>query len=231
MTDADKHFIVAPAIHLENTTDFVNAFDSTIAFERLILIDNTDDECISLMEEYVFHTIGFGCNAGVATAWNTGIDYALRRGAEMVTLMSTSCRTDGRDLCTIADFCIEQPQWQFGFESMVGWKCITFGRRTLQSVGEFDEKFWPAYFEDNDYIWRMRVADILPRKPDVSNHQLLPWMPTLRPEIVQDAHALHHCDIEVNFAGLEEYYISKWGGKPGEEQWTTPFIGCEGEAM
>lgn len=216
-----KHFIVAPAIHLQNTLGFVDALDSKIARDRLILVDNTDKGIITgALIGRAYNGYAAGANIGVATAWNIGIQIALHAGAEMVTLMSTSCRTNGRDLCEIADFCIEQPQWQWGFESRVGWKCITFGRRTIEQVGLFDEKFWPAYFEDNDYVWRLRCAGILPPvgEPRIN----LPWVPTLKPDIVMDAHAIHYCDIEVNFAGLEEYYTSKWGGKPGEEQWTIP---------
>lgn len=221
-----SHFIVAPAIHLGNTRGFLDSISDEIRAERIILIDNTDDDSIGIeFGGCVYAVLRQGRNSGVAHSWNAGVRIALVAGAEMVTICSTSLRfNDGAEgLCRTADLATENGQFPYGFESMNGWRCITFNKRTLVDVGPFDERFSPAYFEDNDYIWRMRCAGILEPAGGDRSLRKVPWVGALKYDVVEDAHAIKNCDIVVDFVSLREYYSSKWGGPPGEEQFTIPF--------
>lgn len=224
-----KHYFVVPAIHLENTSSFLASLGNDIALERVILIDNTPDGVIAdRLADIVAHSVTNNHNAGVGPSWNTGAQLALAQGAEFVTLTSTSMRLQpdgGAALCRTADLAAENGQWPYGFESMNGWHLITLGRRTFDEVGYFDEEFAPAYYEDNDFIYRMRLAGILDTG-DRSKRKI-PWIGALRYRCVQDGHAIANgvkVDLEKNAA----YYAKKWGGLPGEEKFTTPFGFVEG---
>ena len=39
-----------------------------------------------------------------------------------------------------------------------GFNLFSVPRATAEKVGYFDENFYPAYFEDNDYVYRCRLA-------------------------------------------------------------------------
>lgn len=215
-----KHYIVAPAINVENTVGFLDSLDPEIIKQRVILIDNTEHADIKA-------AVGGGVavwhlpfrNIGVAASWNWGAVHALAHGATFVTLASTSMRLTpdgGRALCDIADFAADHDQWLYGFESLNGWHLITLGRKTFDEVGFFDEQFHPAYFEDNDYIHRMRLAGILEPADGDRSQRKIPWVPTLRYESMGDGLAIKsgvHADLDAN----RRRYIAKWGGPPGEE--------------
>jgi GT2 family glycosyltransferase len=90
-------------------------------------------------------------------------------------------------------------------------------RPTIASrVGFFDENFYPAYFEDNDYHYRISLAG-LNAFNDVSSPFYHYGSQT------QNANA----DIPVvppfAFELNRTYYIGKWGGAPGEEIFTHPY--------
>jgi GT2 family glycosyltransferase len=85
-------------------------------------------------------------------------------------------------------------------------------------VGPFDEKFRPAYFEDNDYDYRLRILAGLIRQ-EVSaatfDHVGSATMKAMTPEQLAKHHML--------FARSERYYMDKWGNTPGKERFTEPF--------
>lgn len=86
-----------------------------------------------------------------------------------------------------------------------------------EDIGPFDENFRPAYFEDNDYCYRTILkkykcvshmgAPFYHYGSQTQNGGGQPVVPGLQFELNRD------------------YYMSKWGGPPGQERWTVPFNG------
>ena len=95
----------------------------------------------------------------------------------------------------------------------IGWHLIAFHRRVFETVGRFDENFWPAYYEDIDFGRRMWLGFAQQQWPRI------------------------HCDVSlagfshgVDLGGavidndkLAAYYAEKWGGPKGEETYHRPF--------
>lgn len=48
------------------------------------------------------------------------------------------------------------------------WSCFALGAGAVARVGLFDERFHPAYFEDNDYERRCRLLGVPVRRSDVA---------------------------------------------------------------
>lgn len=217
-----NHLIVIPAIDPANLAACLDSMDPTVR-ERVMVIDNTDDGSIwdsvpTCQKSYR--------NIGVAASWNAGCRAGFEAGADFVTVCSSSMRFDpdgGVALTSTADFASAHRQWLWGFESLNGWHLFTVGRLTWERIGEFDEVFWPAYFEDNDYIWRMRCAGILPPAGPHTPDRKIPWIPTISYPCAGDALAVKSGAVTVDLAALEARYCEKWGGPPGHERWTSAY--------
>lgn len=86
----------------------------------------------------------------------------------------------------------------------------------VEKVGKFDEEFYPAYFEDNDYWYRMRLNDCstFAIKTELSHF----GSATIKS--YSDARMIQH---HQEFVKNREYYIKKWGGEPGNERYKSAF--------
>ena len=217
-----NHVIVIPAINAGNLAGCLDSMDPTVR-ARVLVVDNTPDRTCSPAGQPV---AAAGKNLGVAASWNLGCRDAFGGGADFVTVCSSSMRFDpdgGVALTATADFCTAHRQWLWGFESLNGWHLFTVGRLTWERIGEFDERFWPAYFEDNDYIWRMRCAGILPPAGPHTPDRKIPWVPWLNYRCVGDAQAVKSGAVTIDLAALEAVYVEKWGGPPGHELWAAAY--------
>lgn len=89
-------------------------------------------------------------------------------------------------------------------------------------VGPFDQRFKPAYFEDNDYDYRLRVLAGLIRE-EVSNATFDHVGSATVKAMTRQQRELGH----INFRKLARLYESKWGGSPGQERYKVPFAGVD----
>lgn len=229
-------------------TDHVICIPYVDQRELLACSGSMDDECRSRVTAFDNRPPH---NQGVAHAWNKGILWADEIGAQFLTLCSSSMRfgpvrrveregvavelgaaDGGRALCRTADLAGSQKQWPWGFESLNGWHLFTLGRKTWEAIGLFDERFFPAYFEDNDYIWRMRCAGILePRgeyfkgHPDFEDFSVrrIPWVGAIDYELTQDATSIKSGLVSVDMETNRRLYVDKWGGEPGHERTREPY--------
>jgi glycosyltransferase involved in cell wall biosynthesis len=94
--------------------------------------------------------------------------------------------------------------------------CFIISEENYLKSGGIDTNFHPAYFEDMDFFYRANllklkaaaVLDIVVNHTPGSTLKALP-------------------QYSQNLSRSEQYYINKWGGKPGEEKFTIPFNGKE----
>jgi len=101
-------------------------------------------------------------NLGVAASWNLGI----RCFPEVPFWM----------------FCSDDVTWLSGslgeLAALSGsgwvtlcrtsWAAFTVGCEVVDKVGLFDERFYPAYYEDDDYLWRCEQMSVEVRQGDVA---------------------------------------------------------------
>lgn len=95
--------------------------------------------------------------------------------------------------------------------------CVYLAKQAVfDRVGRFDERFFPAYFEDNDFCRRMRLAGIepLPVDGDGYLHDVSSTLAKFNPPEMEE----HHTQFREN----ERKYVAKWGGLPGHEIYDTP---------
>ena len=84
-------------------------------------------------------------------------------------------------------------------------------------IGPFDEHFIPAYFEDNDYDYRLKLLDLI--RYEVINATFDHYGSATMRALDERAITKHHR----SFGRNQRYYMKKWGGMPGAERFTEPF--------
>jgi GT2 family glycosyltransferase len=96
------------------------------------------------------------------------------------------------------------------------FSCFMVRPNILDKVGYFDENFVPAYYEDNDYHYRINL----------SGHKA--FSTTSAPYLHYGSQSMkeatsHTQDHGWFFPSNSFYYVSKWGGDPGNEIFVTPY--------
>lgn len=177
--------------------------------ERLTVVDNTGPGRLS-----------------VAASWNAGIDDMAAAGGDWLVICSESMRfgpAGGTDLdarlnaltggwvtaecdqtCTVvettgAGFC----------RNGYGFHLIALSAQLIGSVGRFDERYTPAFWEDCDYLHRIDLSGIggAVHLTNVDAH------------LAACEHSVAAGFVTASWADNAHVYISRWGGPPGEEQW------------
>lgn len=93
------------------------------------------------------------------------------------------------------------------------WCAFILPKTIWKSVGRFDECFFPAYYEDNSYAYRMKLQKKIHIKT-----------PLLNPFVYKSSQTL-----EKDYSILEsrkknrDLYIKMWGGEPTKEKFITPY--------
>lgn len=95
------------------------------------------------------------------------------------------------------------------------YSCFAITRKYLDVVGWFDEMFDPAFFEDNDSHYRIRLA----------GYEAAQWAPYFhhRGSTIKHDSERREFIIGKAFENCRKYYAQKWGGDPGHERFTKPF--------
>ncbi|NQU99600.1 MAG: hypothetical protein HQ538_02580, partial [Parcubacteria group bacterium] len=108
-------------------------------------------------------------NLGVSVGWNQGLKVALNTNSkhlllvnndiifdiDCIDLLSTKLRTTLYKLIA-ANHEEKRP----GEDHQVFWSCFMLTRSVIATIGYFDENFWPARCEDEDYHWRCDIVGI-----------------------------------------------------------------------
>lgn len=162
-----------------------------------------------------FRVTSTGDNLGVSPTWNKFIKEAKRDGYDAVIIANDDIRLNTGALSRFVEAMEENQFVYFSEQSAFGF--FGFHLSLIEAVGYFDENFWPAYFEDNDYFYRMQLADVVVRavSPPSYFHAGSATIGAFGAE-----RKLMHFH---NFQKNKQYYMKKWGGMPHEERYTRPF--------
>jgi GT2 family glycosyltransferase len=168
-----------------------------------------------------------GDNRGVSRSWNDGILNAYAEGADVVIVANDDVLPAEGDLDRVAEKAVRcrdryivscaGPHERLGrFLPSHGYSFFAVNPIAIETIGCFDENFFPAYCEDQDYarraalagLWEENCADTAVvhggSSAIVANKEL-----ALQNRITQSRNI--------------EYYVRKWGGDAGREKFDTPF--------
>lgn len=232
---------------IRNTLSDVNSSTSaseifTIGIANCLRPDSEDQNILStLYQDFLLNDVNI-----LARAWNKGIRRAIESGATHIFIHNLDIRLHPQAIEQLALALDSHPKlilcsprfWltkktlndariEKGI-SPGGHMCAFMIRPDFFDIlGEFDETFEPAYQEDTDMLFRMRLKN-------------------LQAALVNSAY-IHHTEggtfrgcltiegasikeriliaraIQLKIKQNDQRYLEKWGGLPGAEQFKTPF--------
>lgn len=171
---------------------------------RLVVVDNG-----GVVGEIDAEVIRPGENLGVAASWNLVMmrypdaPWWMLSGFDVIYAPGDLARLTAH-METVG-----------GVALLGGFSAFGIDRTAIDGAGWFDENFHPAYFEDNDYDYRCRLAGVsLAGLPAGLLHRI-------SSTILENEHYTRQ--NARTFPLNAHYYRLKWGGFPNQERFTTPF--------
>jgi GT2 family glycosyltransferase len=176
------------------------------------------DKCIYIVPNLDFDlSLSAAINLGFRRAVNEGCDYIIYSADDTVI---------GRDCFqTVLTKLVEEDLWFCGGQSLnspsSGWDVFAINPVILERVGYWDEGFYPAYFEDNDWAHRISLAD----------ESKAGYIPAdfvhLGSQTVRNMNDGARRRHSIYFEANRERYVAKWGGLPKQETFFVPWNGGE----
>jgi len=176
----------------------------------------------------------YGENRGLARSWNEGILEAREAEADVIMIANDDVLPGKGDIDAMAEAAVE---WQFEPQKAEGFAYMVTGRMydlrneefstsdfgmfalnpiALDTIGMFDEQFFPIYFEDKDYAYRAHISGL--HAINVESTEII-HQGSGNINALPDLMEQNHKTFEANKA----YYVKKWGGEPGQERFKQPF--------
>lgn len=197
----NRYDLLLPALHFYATHDFPNT--------RINIIDNGNQ---GIQNNYGSNVRIFETkeeNLSVAGSWNrlcqqifSESDYALILNDDIYL---------GRKQFEI-ELLLHQ-QTSDLFLSTCEWSVFIIPKKTFIKIGSFDESFTPAYYEDNDYMYRLKLAGMRAMT-----------IPFLNPVVYKNSQTLvKDPTISTYVKKNKSRYIAKWGGEPKMEVFKKPY--------
>lgn len=167
-------------------------------------------------------------NRGLSKSWNDGL--LISRAEEYATtiIFGDDCVFSHGDIKLIVETAVANPQTHMvvcgGYNKAAkstvpnhAYSCFAITPAAIEKIGAFDQNFFPAYYEDNDYDRRAKLLEFtrveLPQTGVI--HEGSGSLFKAGPEL-----ARQH---SITFPACGAYYIRKWGGGPAIEKYEYPF--------
>jgi len=238
--------IIVPVLNcLEYTRSFIQKLKIKRDYRLIVINNGSTDGTMGYLKYYSrtkeITIIDYPQNMGVAYAWNTGIKYAIENfdskyffipNNDIILYPKTVERMieafDNKDVVLTTALNINNgepfPDNIDKIDDMFGdeitekpdFSCFMISKECVEKVGMFDENFYPAYFEDNDYHYRIKKAGLKAIKTNRAVFYHFGSQTIKNDEKIRNFSNKKYLDNK-------EYFIKKWGGCPGNEIFDTPF--------
>jgi GT2 family glycosyltransferase len=176
---------------------------------EIFIVDNGNQDIITREEKFAIYRPTQ--NLGVAKSWNTIMDYADKVKATYVLMLNDDILL-GKSEHEIKMLIRNNLDADF-INSFCNWSSYVLKVEAWKKAGKFDEEFFPAYFEDNSFDYKMTLIGA--KKT---------WTSFLDPMIYRNSMTIAK-DPSLNnrFQENRNIYIDMWGGLPTEEKYVTKF--------
>jgi GT2 family glycosyltransferase len=205
-----KLVVVIPTI---NRADLLNdalaKYFEDFKETHIAICDNGNQQIITREENFMIYRPEQ--NLGVAGSWNMLMDYSKKIGATHVLVLNDDIYL-GKDEQTIKYLIRHNIEFDF-INSFQNWCSFILKIDIWEKAGGFDTEFFPAYFEDNSFCYKMRLQNM----ERVHTFELNPLVYRNSMTIAKEP------SLNNNFMRNRQVYIDMWGGLPNEEKYTTKY--------
>jgi GT2 family glycosyltransferase len=179
----------------------------------------------------------YGENRGLAKSWNEGI-YEAMFSNDAIAVANADISFDNDSISLLAASVVDQSDraivWCNGEHQdqgkgvSMGYSLFGVTQQGLNTIGYFDQNFFPAYGEDCDYDRRIKLSGLSPGHCDfggrsdavyhVGSAHLRYARGVEGARIVEQTQACHELNLN--------YFARKWGYRPGDDEskgYLTPF--------
>lgn len=224
----------------------------TYPVDQIVVINNgneSDVEHAILMLKYYFdhklHVIKPYENWGCSKSWNYILKNYMK---DYVAICANDVSFGEGDLEIVESHIQKDREENLGKMGTISYAGVGYGffimnKDHLKIAGYFDENFYPAYYEDMDYNYRMKMIDAqfqAGKRNDVVS------MRNIKKENGEDLKLIHgethRTDLKINYESATIHsneivkacnnitfwenlgrYTSKWGGDRNKEKYVRPF--------
>lgn len=189
---------------------------------RIYLIDNGSTDGTGKWareQEIPIDVTEFGENRGVAAAWNYGLRKAFGDGYTRALVMNNDIVLANDTLPALfegleryggvvsahsvaAMAAMYRVDRHRGYGLPVDYSCFMLKPETFEKVGPFDEAFWPAYFEDQD--WDCRAEQMGVPRGYVGNAVVVHFVS----QTIQTGQIPKHAEY---FEKNRQLFLARWG--------------------
>lgn len=246
LLDPGKIAIVCPVLNCLGYTKMFYKKARDVGDYKMVFINNNSNDGTKeylgeISKNKSVYVINNSRNMGVAASWNFGVKEAKKRwGLDYFAICNNDILINkhtiarmgealaGKDVVLTSatdvaaqmrgpqDFGWALPGKEVRLTPAPEFSCFMVKTETIEKIGEFDEGFYPAYFEDNDYHYRIRMAGKLALK---TNQALYYHFGSATIKEGEEIRRLSN----MNYLANKAYYESKWGGPLGQEAFTKAF--------
>lgn len=196
--------------------------NSSLVPDKILIVDNSEtgaaaDALSDLTQTYYnrVHLIIRRENI-LSGAWNDIMAYA---NSDYVIIANDDVFPHYNSIQALVQAAIDRPDvamWNGSGHSGNSYSFYLLRQWAYAHVGPFDENFRPAYFEDNDFDWRLKCAGLIREEVPAATFEHI-GSATMRG--MKDERLVKH---HKSFADNKRYYRRKWGGVPQQELFKTP---------
>jgi GT2 family glycosyltransferase len=174
------------------------------------IVDNGNQNLTYLEENENIYVHNQLENIGVAASWNKLCQIIFAKQDWALLVNDDVYLGYGRSR---VHWCMEMSEVGIS-QSEFNWSVLLINKDLYEHIGEFDEGFYPAYYEDSDYMYRLKLEGLLHEV----NSQLNPIEVKVS-QTYEKAPELVNLAMKVN----RQRYIDKWGNVPLMEKYRFPF--------
>lgn len=209
----DKEIKLLMVIPTINRADLLNEalikYFEDFKNTHIAICDNGNQEIATREENFMIYRPQQ--NLGVAGSWNMLMDYADKTGATHVLILNDDIYL-GKNENEIKYLITQNLDFDF-INSFQNWCSYILTVDIWKKAGKFDEEFFPAYYEDNSFDYKMTLVGA--KKT---------WTSFLDPKVYRNSMTIaKNPELNSRFMQNQQMYIDMWGGLPNEEKFTTKF--------
>jgi GT2 family glycosyltransferase len=209
----EKEIKLVVAIPTINRADLLNEalakYFEDFKDTHIAICDNGNQDILTREENFMIYRPTE--NLGVSGSWNMLMDYSEKMGATHVLMLNDDIYLGRKE--HEVKMIIKNNLGADFINSFYNWCSYILKIDIWKKVGGFDTEFFPAYYEDNSFDYKMTMADA--KKA---------WTSFLDPVVYRNSMTIaKDPNLNSRFMQNQKMYIDMWGGLPTQEKFTTKF--------